>query len=114
MLQGNMVTEERRAYERLLVRCPVRFKTKHAERLNKASAKDLSDQGLGFFTRTALLSNTDLEVWIGLFPQLKSIHVHGRMIWSKRISPTLWRGGVSFEGSAYLKVLRMMISKYVK
>ncbi|MFC1631356.1 PilZ domain-containing protein [Candidatus Omnitrophota bacterium] len=111
MLQSNSVTEERRADERLLVRCPIKFRTEQDEGLREASAKDFSDRGIGFFTHSRIAPNTQLELWVNLLPEARHLHVTGRVVWTKRGLPRLWRAGVRLEERAFTKIMRMLLNR---
>jgi hypothetical protein len=110
MLSG-AVTTERRAYPRLLLRCPVRFKTERENTLAEGSSKDFSDGGLGLFTRSRLQADAHLEMWIKLSAQIKPLHILGRVAWAEKIGADLWRAGVCFDQKAFIKIVRVLINR---
>lgn len=102
---------ERRAFERVPVRCPVRFRAAEDGTLAEGSTKDISDAGLGLFTREELRPQMHLEMWIKLRPRIGPIHITGRVVWSQQTRPDLWRAGICFEEMAFTKVVQILVSK---
>lgn len=102
---------ERRVFERISARCPVRFKAEKANLLAKGSSTDFSDGGIGLFTRQKLEPDIHLEMWIRLSSQIKPLHIGGRVVWAKQSRPRLWRVGICFDQVAYIKIVKMLVSK---
>lgn len=102
---------ERRAYERVLARCPLKYRTAEDGALVEGSSKDISDGGLGLFTRSELAPQMHLQMWIRLSPRIKALHISGRVVWSEQRHPGLWRAGVCFEETAFTKILKILVSK---
>ncbi|MBN2097140.1 MAG: PilZ domain-containing protein [Candidatus Omnitrophica bacterium] len=100
---------ERRQCERLLVRCPVKFKARSEGKVIEGSSKDFSDGGVGIFTRKRLKADTRLEMQIKLFPELKPLSIAGKVVWVDKQRPGLWRAGVSFDELAFIKVMKLLV-----
>ena len=111
MLETSETGKERRVFERVLARCPVKFKPEKENQLNEGSAKDFSDGGVGLFTRSKLEENMYLEMWIKLSPQIKPLHINGKVIWVDKRHPDLWRAGVCFNEMAFIKVVKILLGK---
>lgn len=105
------VERERRVFERVLVRCPVRYKTDRENVLAEGSAKDLSDGGLGLFSRSKLEQYKQLEMWVKLSPQIKPLHIAGKVVWAEKRRPDLWRAGICFNHRAFIEIVKIVVSK---
>ena len=110
MLQ-NGTGGERRVFERVLARCPITYKTERENRLAEGSSKDLSDGGLGLFTRSKLEQNMRLEMWVKLTPEIKPLHINGKVVWTEQKRPSLWRVGICFDEMAFIKIVKTLVSK---
>jgi hypothetical protein len=88
--------KERRSCERLLLRCPVKFKANNESELSNGSAKDFSDVGLGFFLRKKLEQNMPIEMWIKVSHKINPLHIGGKVIWTKQLRARLWQAGIYF------------------
>ncbi|MBL7084959.1 MAG: PilZ domain-containing protein [Candidatus Omnitrophica bacterium] len=101
---------ERRVFERMLVRCPVKFKPEE-DTMFEGSAKDLSDGGLGLFAHAKLEERMHLEMWVKLSPQIKPLYIAGKVVWTEERRLSLWRAGVSFNEMAFVKVVKILVGK---
>ena len=110
MLQ-NGTGGERRVFERVLARCPITYKTEKENILAEGSSKDLSDGGLGLFTRSKLEQNMHLEMWVKLTSEIKPLHINGKVVWTEQRRPNLWRAGVCFNEMAFIKIVRILVRK---
>ncbi len=102
---------ERRIFERVLARCPITYKTERENRLAEGSSKDLSDGGLGLFTRSKLEQNMHLEMRVKLTPEIKPLHINGKVVWTEQKPPSLWRAGICFDEMAFIKIVKTLVSK---
>lgn len=102
---------ERRVFERVLARCPVKFKTDREDALAEGSSKDLSDAGLGLFSRKRLETDMRLEMWIKVSPQIKPLHIRGRVVWSDQKHPGLWCAGICFDKMAFIRIVESVVTK---
>lgn len=103
--------KERRVFKRILARCPLRFKVGEEDTLSEGSSKDLSDGGLGLFTHSMLKQDEYLNIWIKISAQIKSVHIAGKVAWVDERRPDLWRAGVSFDEMAFIKIVKILVSK---
>ena len=102
---------ERRASKRLLLRCPIRFRTDEQIGLADGSLRDLSDSGLGLFTRARLKANMHLKIWIKLSPRLRPLPLAGKVVWSRCQRAGLWRAGVHFDEMVFAKIIQALVGK---
>ncbi|MCQ9207836.1 MAG: PilZ domain-containing protein [Omnitrophica bacterium] len=105
------VGKERRVFERVLARCPVKVKIEEERELIEGSSKDLSDGGLGLFTHSRIGQDTHLEMWIKIAAQLKPLHIGGKVAWAQKRRPDLWRAGVCFDEMAFIKIVKILVGK---
>lgn len=110
MLQAG-AGRERRVFERVLARCPVTFKTERENRLAEGSSKDLSDGGLGLFSRSKLEQDMQLEMWVKVAPQIKPLHINGKVVWAEQRRANLWRAGICFDEMAFIRIVKILVSK---
>lgn len=102
---------ERRVYERVLARCPLKYRIAEDKTLFEGSSKDISDGGIGLFTRSELAPQMYLQMWIRLSPRIKALHISGRVVWSEQSYAGLWRAGVCFDETAFAKIMKILVSK---
>ena len=105
------IGRERRVYERVLARCPVRFKAERENVMYEGSTKDVSDGGLGLFTRSRLKPDMHLQMWVRLSSEIKPLQIEGKVVWSEKRRPDLWRAGISFDQMAFIRIVKMLVSK---
>jgi len=112
MFDSGPIGREQRVFERLLLRCPVDFRQAgEKEEIAEGSAKDFSDGGVGVFSHSKIDEDTHLEMWIKISSDIKSVYIKGKVVWASQRRPGLWRAGVCFDEPAFIKVVKILVSK---
>ena len=102
---------ERRDFERIATRCPIKFRAERENVLLEGTVRDICDIGAGFFTRQKLVPDLRLETWIELAMLLKPLNIRGKVIWAQRQDEGLWRAGIMFDEMAFIKIVKMLIGR---
>ena len=102
---------ERRAFKRLVLRCPIKFRVDQDIALAKGSLRDLSDSGLGLFTRARLKINTHLQIWIKLSQRIRPLPITGTVVWSRCQRAEVCRAGVHFDEMVFAKIVMALAGK---
>jgi hypothetical protein len=101
--------EDRRIFERINTKMPLRFLNPINGREGMADTVDISANGLGLVTNESLSAMTPLEMWLGIPDQHEPLYTRGQVIWSEP-SPSTGdhRVGVRLEKAELMGLARVL------
>jgi hypothetical protein len=101
--------DDRRVFERINTRLPVRFLDPSNGREGKADTFDISANGLGLVTNESLPAMTPLEIWLGIPDHHEPLYTRGEVIWSEPLPGTgEHRVGVRLEKAELMGLARVL------
>lgn len=101
--------EDRRIFERIDARFPVRFLDPSSGREGRADTVDISANGVGFVTPEALSVNTPLEMWLDIPDQNEPLYARGEVVWSRPYTASgKMRFGVQLEKAQLMGLARAL------
>jgi len=101
--------EDRRVFERINIRLPVRFLDPSSGREGKADTTDISANGLGLIINESLPTTTPLEMWLGIPDQHEPLYTRGEVVWSESLPGTgEQRVGVRLEKAELMGLARVL------
>jgi hypothetical protein len=83
-----MEAEDRRIFERIKLKFPLRFLASMGGIEGQAEAVDISGNGLGFISNANLPEKTTLEMWLEIPDHHAPFYTRGEVIWSKALDNT--------------------------
>lgn len=101
--------EDRRVFERIDIKFPVRFLDPSSGREGSADATDISANGIGLIVNERLPAMTSLEMWLGIPDQHEPLYTRGEVIWSESQPGTgEHRVGVRLEKAELMGLARIL------
>jgi hypothetical protein len=101
--------DDRRVFERIDIKLPVRFLDPSSGREGKADTSDISANGLGLIINENLPTSTDLEVWLGIPDKHEPLYTRGQVVWSEPLSGTgAYRTGIRLEKAELMGLARVL------
>ena len=101
--------EDRRGFERINTKIPLRFLKPTNGREGTADTVDICANGLGLVTNENLSAMTPLEMWLGIPDQHEPLYTRGEVIWSEPLSSTgEHRVGVRLEKAELMGLARIL------
>ena len=100
--------KDKRLFERIAVRLPLRFLDFGANKVGRAEACDLSANGLGLISNEPLALNTSLGVWLEIPDQGDPFYAQGSVVWSNAIAEDKHRIGVRLENPQLMGLGRVL------
>ncbi len=101
--------EDRRVFERINTKMPVKFLDPSSGREGKADTIDISANGVGFVTNENLSALTSLEMWLGIPDYREPLYTRGRVVWSEALPETgQQRVGVRLEKAELMGLARVL------
>jgi len=100
--------KDKRLFERIAVRLPLRFLDLETNRVGRAEVCDFSANGLGLISNEPLLPNTSLGVWLEIPDQGSPFYSQGSVVWSNAIAEDKHRIGVSLENPQLMGLGRVL------
>jgi len=101
--------EDRRVFERINTRLPVRFLDPTSGREGKADTINVCANGLGLQTNDNLSVMTPLEMWLGIPDQHEPLYTRGEVVWSEPLPGTgEHRIGVRLEKAELMGLARVL------
>jgi hypothetical protein len=88
---------DRRIFERIPVKLPLRFLDSTSKREISAQTCDISAKGIGIVTDEKLLPYTSLEIWLQIPNQEHPLYTRGKVVWSNEVEPNQYRSGIHLE-----------------
>ena len=101
--------EDRRVFERINTRLPVRFLDPSSGREGNADTTDISANGLGLIINESLPVTTPLEMWLGIPDHHEPLYTRGEVVWSDNLPATgEHRVGVRLEKAELMGLARVL------
>ena len=101
--------EDRRIFERINTKMPLRFLNPTNGREGTADTVDISANGLGLVTNENLSATAPLEMWLGIPDQHEPLYTRGEVAWSKTLPETgQQRVGVRLEKAELMGLARVL------
>jgi len=101
--------EDRRIFERIKTRFPLRFLDPSSGGEGKAETVDVSANGLGIMTSRAVSAGTALEMWLDIPDQHEPLYTRGEVVWSSSSSEARQRRiGVRLEKAELMGLARVL------
>ena len=100
--------EDRRIYERLSARYPVKIKDSRNDYGTDFFLSDFSAGGLKLVSKEKLYLHDFLSLLIKLPDGQEPITLNGEVVWSKSMNPQNWDIGLQFHKVEYLKLYRFL------
>lgn len=96
-IMQNVESQDKRTFERIPVKLPLRFLDVYSSKEGQAQAQDISAKGIGFLTNVELSSHTPLEMWLDIPQRNTPLYIRGKVAWSTSVQPQQYRIGVNLE-----------------
>lgn len=102
--------EDRRIFERINARFPLRFVDANKGREGSAETVDISANGIGLVTSEAVSAHTPLELWLEIPDQHNPLYTRGEIVWSNPVagSANLQRAGICLERPELMGLARVL------
>ena len=101
--------EDRRVFERINTKLPVRFLDPASGREGHADTTDISANGLGLVTNESLPAMVSLEMWLGIPDQHEPFYTRGEVVWSEPMPATgEHRIGIRLEKAELMGLARVL------
>jgi len=101
--------DDRRVFERINIKLPVRFLDPDSGREGSADTTDISANGLGLVINESLPTATPLEMWLGIPDKHEPLYTRGEVVWSEPLSGTgEHRVGVRLEKAELMGLARVL------
>ena len=102
------LVEDRRVYERLSARFPVKIKDSRNDYGTDFFLTDISAGGLKLLSKEKLYLHDFLSLLIKLPDGQAPITLNGEVVWSKSLEPQEWEIGLRFHKIDYLRLYRFL------
>lgn len=106
--KGGEDMDDRRIFERLSVRLPLRFINPGENKEGKAVTRDISAKGIGMVLNEELAPFTPLEVWLNVPDKGEPIYARGEVVWSKKAGADKYMAGVDLQKADLMGVSRVL------
>lgn len=80
--------EDRRIFERIEAKFPVKYLDPMAAKEGQASTLDICANGVCFMTNEKISRNSSLEMWIEIPDKREPLYTRGAVVWCNEISDT--------------------------
>jgi len=101
--------EDRRVFERINTKMPLRFLNPINGREGMADTVDISANGLGLVTNGSLSAMTPLEMWLDIPDHREPLYTRGEVVWSEPLPDTgQQRVGVRLEKAELMGLARVL------
>ena len=112
MEQASLVTEplveDRRVYERLTARFPIKLKDSRHDYGVEFLMRDISAGGLKLLSREKLYLNDFLSLLVQLPDDQEPLNLNGQVVWVRPAGPHAWDVGLQFHKIDYLRLHRFL------
>jgi hypothetical protein len=98
---------ERRIFERIPVKLPVRLIDLDNNRELEATACDVSAKGLGIVGGGYLESGSRVELWLNMADRNEPFYSRGTVVWSESQRSGEYKGGISLEKAEFMGLHRI-------
>ncbi len=98
---------ERRVFERISIKLPVRLIDVDNNRELEATACDACAKGLGIVGKGYLQSGNRIELWLNMADKKEPFYSRGTVVWSGPQETGEYRGGISLEKAEFMGLHRI-------
>lgn len=98
---------ERRIFERIPIKLPIRLIDVDNSRELEATASDASAKGLGIVGKGYLQSGNRVELWLDMADKNEPFYSRGTVVWSGLLETGEYRGGISLEKAEFMGLHRI-------
>lgn len=102
--KGGEEMKDRRIFERLKVRLPLKLFNLNENREVQAVTEDVSAKGVGCITGQELRPGTPLEMWLQLPDKGEPIYIRGAVAWSQPKDTSNYRAGINLEKAHFMQL----------
>jgi hypothetical protein len=99
---------DRRIFNRLPVKFPVRFIGLNFNKEGLAESQDISAKGVGITTSERLEPKAALELWLKFPDKGEPLYTRGTVVWSKAIETNEYRTGINLERADLMGISRVL------
>ena len=99
--------EDRRLFERVMARFPIKFKESRNDFGNEIFLTDVSAQGIKFVTRERLFMHENISLLVKLPDNQPPLNLNGQIIWTKNKAPGVWEIGLKFHKIRLMGIQRL-------
>ncbi|MDI6758613.1 MAG: PilZ domain-containing protein [Candidatus Omnitrophota bacterium] len=99
--------EDRRVFQRFVVKLPVNFLNLDNSKEGTALTRDICAKGIGIITQENLSVRIPLEIWIGLGDKKEPVYARGEVAWSKPCSQKEYEIGINLEKADLMNLSRV-------
>ncbi len=93
----NNLVMERRLFERIEAKCPVKLDSKDQPFDANIYLRDFSAGGVRIITKKKLNTNQDLDFWVAVPDGHDPLQLQGKVVWLKDVGKNLWDAGICFK-----------------
>ncbi|MBL7132175.1 MAG: PilZ domain-containing protein [Candidatus Omnitrophica bacterium] len=107
---ANKNYSDRRIFERIKARLPVRFIEGWENREIEGETIDFCAKGLGVETKQRVVSqvsNTPVEIWLNIPDEHEPFYTRGWVVWSKLVESNKYRSGINLESAELMGLSRI-------
>jgi len=102
---------DRRVFERIPVRLPLRFLDLTSNKEGLVKTHDISGGGIGIVADEKLLPHTSLEMWLQIPNSDVPLYTRGRVVWSENFESNQYRAGISLEKVELIRMSPILMNK---
>lgn len=100
--------EDRRIFDRVSAKFPLRFINLRENKEVEALSDDVSAKGIGFTSSEELHPRTPLEMWLNIPDKGEPLYTRGEVVWSRMVEPKKYRIGVNLEKADLMGLSRVL------
>lgn len=95
--EGTATVKERRIFDRLVARLPIRFSESEQNFSNEVYLRDVSASGAKLVTRERLIPQERINFWVQIPDGKEPLPLSGKVVWAQEAERDVWETGISFE-----------------
>jgi len=100
--------DDRRVFERIPVRFPVKLWDIHANKISEAEVEDISARGVGFTSSEDLALGASLGMWLEIPDNGEHLYTQGAVAWSRSVGQDKYRIGVELVKPELMGMSRVL------
>lgn len=108
VLSKNVDVAERRIFERIEAKFPLRLNLEEAPFNSETYLRDFSASGMKIITKQRLAADKDIDFWVDVPDGHSPIHFYGRVVWLKNVGRYVWDAGIRFKHVRLMDCCRML------
>ncbi|MDP2939506.1 MAG: PilZ domain-containing protein [Candidatus Omnitrophota bacterium] len=108
MIGGNLSFQDRRLFERIEAKYPLRLTTKVEPFKADIYLRNFSASGVKVITKQKLSIDKEIDFWIEVPDGYKPIHFQGKVVWLRDEGKNVWDAGISFKNVNLMDCHRLL------